>query len=99
MVSVGLVGIDRICIRHHDSPSFTDHILTPSRPSARAPLTLLTLMLLGCSPEGVVASRGELLGTYVLRTVSGNALPALGNGEFMTAFTMVAGTDPPVQQR
>ena len=53
---------------------------------------LLLLTSVACSSEDVTAPRGDLLGTYVLRTVSGNALPTLANGEFMTDFTVIADT-------
>lgn len=58
----------------------------------RAVLTALTATLLGCDAEEIAAPRGDLIGTYVLRSVSGNPLPTLGNGTSMTNFTIIADT-------
>jgi hypothetical protein len=60
--------------------------------AVRTALTLLAATVLGCDSEEIVAPRGSLIGTYVLRTVAGTAVPALGNGPSRTAFTIIADT-------
>jgi hypothetical protein len=66
--------------------------MLPSRLAVRTALAVLTATVLGCDSEAVVAPRGSLIGTYVLRSVSGNALPTLGNGSLRTDFLIIADT-------
>jgi hypothetical protein len=63
-----------------------------SRLTVRIALVVLFAAGLGCDSETLVAPRGRLIGTYVLRSVSGNTLPALGNGPARTDFLIIADT-------
>jgi len=53
---------------------------------------IASLVLTGCGTETVNAPRGDLIATYVLRSIDGTSLPALGNGESMQPFTVLADT-------
>lgn len=55
-------------------------------------LMATSLVLAGCGSESVNAPRGELIATYVLRSIDGTTLPAAGNGESMQPFTVLADT-------
>lgn len=55
-------------------------------------LAWIGLALCACRSERSTAPLGTLTGTYVLRSINGVALPAMGNGASMTDFTMIADT-------
>ena len=55
-------------------------------------LLLAAVCLAGCRTVDVDGPSRALHGTYVLQTVSGAPLPALGNGAHMTDFIIVADT-------
>lgn len=55
-------------------------------------IVLLSFAVGGCDPDKRTGPHGSVTGIYALRTINGIALPAAGNGQDLTDFTVIADT-------